>query len=155
MEEIQALHNLNIEWGCITNLMDKISNIEDKIEGGWPELVDMVADAVSEEGEKKTDSADLFFNLYQFLWRLYYRLKNNSEKRPFNVVRRTGTACTDGNGYYDPWFYIYNYDYPTFKWLKSIGCGDRISNEYAIVPEDKLTDKQRRAFERKAKEAIW
>ena len=32
MEEIQALHNLNLEWGCITNLMDKISEIEDKLD---------------------------------------------------------------------------------------------------------------------------
>ena len=151
MEEIQALHNLNLEWGCITNLMDKISDIEDKIEDGWPELIDMVVDAVSEEGENKREPEALFFDLYQYLFRLYYRLKANSEKRPFNVVKRHGVACADGNAYYDPEFYIYNYDYTTFKWLKAIGCGDRISNDYAVVPEDKLTDKQRRAFERKAK----
>lgn len=151
MEEIQTLHNLNLEWGCITNLMDKICNLEDKIEGGWPELVDMVIDAVSEEGENKTDPAALFFNLYQFLFRLYYRLKANPEKRPFNVVRRNGVACTDGGVYYDPEFMIYNFDYATFKWLRTIGCGDRISNDVAYVPIDKLNDKQRRAFERKAK----
>lgn len=149
-KEISDIHNLNIEWGCITNLMDKISNLEDGIEGGWPELVDMVTDAVQEEMDKNTDPTDLFFNLYQFLFRLYYRLKTNPEKRPFNMVRRNGTACTDGNTYYDPDFFIYNYDYTTFKWLKAIGCGDRISNDYAIVPEDKLNDKQRRAMNRKA-----
>lgn len=53
MEEIKQLHSLNLEWGCITNLMDKISTIEDSIEGGWQELVDMVADAMTEEGEEK------------------------------------------------------------------------------------------------------
>ena len=151
MEEIKQLHSLNLEWGCITNLMDKISTIEDKIDGGWPELIDMVADAVTEEGEAKREPAALFFDLYQFLFRLYYRLKANPEKRPFNVVRRNGTACTDGNAYYDPEFFIYNYDYTTFKWLRAIGCGDRISNDYAVVPEDKLNDKQRRAFERRVK----
>lgn len=150
MEEIETLHNLNLEWGCITNLMDKISTLEDKIEGGWPELVDMVADAVDEEGENK-DPASAFFNLYQFLWRLYYRLKANPEVRPFNRVTRNGTSCTDGNAYYDPEFIIYNYDFTTFKWLKSIGCMDRISNEVAYVPVDKLTDKQRRALERRCK----
>lgn len=49
MEEITKLHSLNLEWGCITNLLDKISDFEEKIEGGWPELIDMVVDAVSEE----------------------------------------------------------------------------------------------------------
>ena len=144
MEEITALHNLNLEWGCITNLLDKISDIEDKIEGGWPELIDMVVDAVSEEGENKTDPATLFFNLYQFLFRLYYRLKTNPEKRPFNKVSKTEISGED-------FFLLQNYDYTTFKWLRAIGCGDRISNDYAHVPVSKLTDKQRRAFERKAK----
>lgn len=150
MEEIKQIHDINIEWGCITNLMDKISCLEDKIDGGWPELIDMVADAVTEEGAKK-DPVSAFFDLYQFLWRLYYRLKANPEKRPFNIVKRSGEACADGKTYYDPEFLIYNYDYTTFKWLKAIGCGDGISNECARVPEDRLNDKQRRAFERKSK----
>lgn len=144
MEEIQTLHNLNLEWGCITNLIDKIGGIEDEIEGGWPELIDMVVDAMSEEGEAKREPADLFFDLYQFLFRLYYRLKMNREKRPFNYIKKTKTS-TGGDA-----FMLYNYDYTTFKWIKSIGCGDRISNDYAIIPADKLNDKQRRAFERKA-----
>lgn len=150
MDETIKLHDMDLEWGCITNLMDKISTIEENIEGGWPELTNMVVDAMSEEGEAKRSQADLFFDLYQFLFRLYYRLKANSEKRPFNVVKRSGTACADGNVYYDPEFIIYNYDYTTFKWIKSIGCGDLISNDTIIIPVDKLTDKQRQALERKA-----
>lgn len=141
MEEIQTLHNLNLEWGCITNLMDKIITIEENTEGGWPELTNMVVDAMSEEGEAKRSQADLFFDLYQFYFRLYYRLKMNSEKRPFNTIRRSETEDA---------FILTNYDYTTFKWIKSIGCGDKISNDYAIIPADKLNDKQRRAFERKA-----
>ena len=142
MEEITKLHNLNLEWGCITNLMDKISSIEDRIEGGWPELIDMVVDAMSEEGEAKRDPADLFFDLYQFYFRLYYRLKMNSEKRPFNTIKKSEDEDA---------FILSNYDYTTFKWVKAIGCGDRISNDYVIIPTNKLSDKQRRAFERKAK----
>lgn len=152
MEEIKDLHMLNLEWGCITNLMDRICAIEDKIDGGWPELVEMVADAVTEEGEAKTDPATLFFNLYQYLWRLYYRLKSKPQKRPFNIVKRSGTTDSDGETYYDPEFIIYNYDYKTFKWLKAIGCGENITNDWAKVPVDKLTDKQRRAFARRAGE---
>lgn len=143
MEEIQALHNLNLEWGCITNLMDKIGDMEDKIEDGWPELIDMVVDAVSEEGENKADPATLFFNLYQYLFRLYYRLKANSTKRPFNIIKKTETGGEEA-------FLIQNFDYTMFKWLRGNGFGDRISNDYVIIPKDKLSDKQRRAFERKA-----
>lgn len=144
MEEIQALHNLNLEWGCITNLMDKINDIEDKINGGWPELIDMVVDAVSEEGENKTDPASLFFNLYQYLFRLYHRLKANPIKRPFNVIKKTESAGEDA-------FIIQNFDYTMFKWLRENGFGDSITNDYVIVQKDRLNDKQRRAFERRAK----
>lgn len=145
MDDIQAMHNLNLEWGCITNLMDHILTIEETIDGGWPELSDMVIDAVSEEGENK-DPASAFFNLYVFLWRLFYRLKVNPSKRPFNKVGKTevmGEEC----------FSLQNYDYATFKWLKAIGCGDKISNDYATIPMKQLTDKQRRTLERRVKEA--
>lgn len=145
------MHNLNLEWGCITNLMDKISDLEDKIEGGWPELIDMVADAVTEEGENKADPPTLFFSLYQFLFRLYHRLKVDPDKRPFNIVKRSGAIGADGGTYYDPEFLIYNYDYATFKWAKLIGCGALITNDYIKIPVDKLNDKQRRTLERRCK----
>lgn len=144
MEEIESLHNLSIEWGCITNLISKISDIEDEINGGWPELADMMADAVSEEEEGNADASALFFNLYQFLFRLYYRLKANPAKRPFNIISKTESAGEEV-------FLLQNYDYATFKWLKKIGVGSSISNDCAVVPIGKLSDKQRRAFERKAK----
>ena len=122
MEEISGLHELNIEWGCITNLMDKISEIEDKIEGGWPELIDMVADAVTKEGESG-DAAELFFSLYQFLFRLYHRLKVNDAVREFNTVYK---LTTRGKEVYR----VVNYDYKTFKWAKSGGLMDGVSNDY-------------------------
>lgn len=148
MEEIAALHNLNLEWGCITNLMDKISDIEERVEGGWPELIDMVVDAVSEEDENKSNPEELFFNLYQYLFRLYHRLKVNSKKRPFNTVKRCGSTNHEGETYYDDYI-IYNYDYATFKWLKEIGCGKYMTNDWTKIPVDRLTDKQRRALDRR------
>lgn len=137
MEEILTLHNLNLEWGCITNLMDKISNIEEAIEGGWPELVDMVADAVTEEGEKK-DPESAFFNLYQFLFRLYYRLRTNPEKRPFNQYTK-----------HDEEYWITNYNYAAFKWAKEHGAGSNIDNLVIKVPFSKLTEQERKAIERR------
>ena len=141
MEEISQLHSLNIEWGCITNLMDKISNIEETIEGGWSQLIDMVADAMTEEGENK-DPESVFFNLYQYLWRLYYRLKNNPVKRPFNQYSK------DGEGKY----WITNYTYATFKWAREQKFMYEIDNDNIKIPADKLDDKQRRALDRRVKE---
>lgn len=142
MEEIKTLHELNIEWGCITNLMDKIGDIEDKIEGGWPELVEMVADAIDEDS--KANPEDLFFNLYQFLFRLYYRLKTNPEVRDFNQVSKTNILDKEV-------YRVTNYNYQNFKWAKNNGFADRISNDFIDIDPDKLDDKTKRAFERRCK----
>lgn len=139
MEEIEQLHNLNLEWGCITNLMDKISTIEDSIEGGWPELIDMVADAVTEEGEAK-DPVSAFFNLYQFLWRLYYRVKANPEKRKFNEYSKQGEE-----------YWITNYDFKAFKWAKRKEALGGLDNLVIRIPEDKLTADERRVLNRRCK----
>lgn len=144
MEEIQALHNLNLEWGCITNLLDKIGDIEDKIEGGWEELIDMMADAVDEEGMAKTPPEELFFNLYQFLFRLYHRLKVNPEVREFNQISKVTVA---GKNFYR----VTNYNYQNFKWAKVNGFADTITNDFIDIDECKLTDKQRRAFDRRCR----
>lgn len=138
MEDIEKLHNLNLEWGCITNLMDKISGIEDGIDGGWPELIDMIADAVTEEGENK-DPASAFFNLYQFLFRLYYRVKSNPAKKPFNQYYKGE----------DDKYWIINYSYAIFKWARAQGFAQEIDNDIIKIPADKLNDKQRRVLDRR------
>lgn len=139
MEEIKQLHSLNLEWGCITNLMDKISGIEDNIEGGWPELVDMVADAMTEEGENK-DPASAFFTLYQFLWRLYYRLKADKGKRKFNIYSAQ-----------DEQYWVTNYDYKAFKWAKKKGAVEEIDNLVIKIPKSKLTADECRVLDRRCK----
>lgn len=139
MEEINSLHELSLEWGCITNLMNKISDIEDRMEGGWPELIDMVADAITEEGSNK-DTTSIFFDLYQFLWRLYYRLKAGIKRAPFNQYSKVGEE-----------YWIKNYDYTALKWANNAGFKMGIDNLIIKIPIDKLTDKQRRAFDRRCK----
>ena len=137
MEEIKQLHDLNLEWGCITNLMDRIVNIEEKIEGGWPELADMVIDAVTEEGEKK-NPVEAFFSLYAFLFRLYYRIKALPEKRQFNQYSKQKEE-----------YWITNYNYEAFKWARAHDFVEGIDNLVIKIPADKLTDKERRAIERR------
>ena len=101
MDEIDELHTRGLEWGCIANLITKIGDIEEKIEGHWDELLDMLADMIEKEGD---------------------------EKDPAKIT---------------------NYDYKTFKWAKTEGFVDTVSNDYIDLLADKLTTNQRRAFDRR------
>lgn len=141
MEEIEELHTRSLEWGCIANLIDKIGNIEEKMGVHWDELLDMVADMVDQEGQEK-DPMKIFFDMYAFCFRLYYRLRSNPTKRDFNQVSKTNIAGKEV-------YRITNYDYKTFKWARSEGFINGVSNDYIDLPEDKLTTNQRRAFDRR------
>lgn len=137
MEEINEIHSTSLEWGAITNLIDRISAIEENMDGHWDNLINMVADVITEEGQNK-DPESIFFGIYQFMFRLYYRLRDNPTKRDFNILSKT-----------DKGFMLTNYDYKTFKWAMSGGFAMTISNDYIDLPMDKLTTGQVRAFERR------
>lgn len=141
MEEIDELHATALEWGCITKMINRIGSIEETIEGGWDELLNMIADMVEENSQEK-DAAKVFFYIYQFIFRLYYRLKRNPEKRAFNQISK---ITITGKEVYR----ITNYDYKTFKWAKENGLVMELSNDCLDLPEDKLTINQRRAFDRR------
>lgn len=141
MEEITELHTRSLEWGCICNLIDKISEIEDKMDGHWDELCDMIADTVDQEGQEKNPEV-IFFHLYEFFFRLYYRLRSNPTKRNFNQVSKTNIAGKEV-------YRVTNYDYKTFKWARTGGFIEGVSNDYMDLPADKLTTNQRRAFDRR------
>lgn len=141
MEEINDLHTRNLEWGCVCNLIDKISEIENKIDGHWDELCDMVADTIDQEGGEK-DPAKVFFVIYEFFFRLYYRLRNNPTKRAFNQIDKLEISGKEV-------YRITNYDYKMFKWTKQEGFIDGISNDYIDLPSDKLTTNYKRAFDRR------
>lgn len=143
MDEIKELHTRNLEWGCICNLVDKISEIEDNMEGHWDELAEMVAQALTDEQDNK-DPETLFFNLYEYMFRLYYRVRNNPTKRLFNQVSKTVIDTEDV-------YRITNYDYNTFKWAKNIGCAETITNDYIDFPSKKLNESLIRTFERRLK----
>ena len=141
MEEITELHTRSMEWGCVCNLIDRISKIEEDIEGHWDELLDMIADIINQEG-REDNPEKIFFNLYDFFFRLYYRLRSNPVKRPFNTVSKISIAGKEV-------YRITNYDYKTYKWAKCGGFMDGISVDYMDLPADKLTTNQRRAFDRR------
>lgn len=141
MDEINDIHTRDLEWGCITNLLDRIESVEDGIDGHWDELIDMMADMMTEEGDNK-DPSKVFFDVYQYCYRLYYRLRANPTKRKFNQVDKITIAGKEV-------YRITNYDYKTFKWAKSGGFIEGVSNDCIDLPSDKLTTNQRRAFDRR------
>lgn len=141
MEEIEEVHSRSLEWGCVCNLIDKIGNIEDQMDEHWDELLDMVADMIDQEG-RENDPSKIFFDVYAFCFRLYYRLRANNTKRAFNQVSKINTAGKEK-------YRITNYDYKTFKWARAEGFIDEVSNDYIDLPVDKLTTNQRRAFDRR------
>lgn len=141
MEEIDEVHTLSLEWGCVCNLINKISDIEEKRNEPWDELLDMIADMIDKEGAEK-DPAKVFFDTYAFCFRLYYRLRTNPTKRAFNQINKTNIAGKEV-------YRITNYDYNTFKWARKEGFVEGVSNDYIDLPTDKLTISQRRAFDRR------
>ena len=141
MEEIDSLHSANLEWGCITVLANKICDLEEKIDGGWDALVNMVADIIEENSYEK-DPATVFFIIYQFMFRLYFRIKANPVKREFNQISKTTIVGKEV-------YRVTNYNYKNFKWAHENGFISTISNDYIDIPADKLTTNQRRNFERR------
>lgn len=111
------------------------------MDGHWDELLDMIADMVDQEGQEKSPEK-IFFDVYAYMFRLYHRLRSNPIERNFNQVSKIDIAGKEV-------YRITNYDYKTFKWARSEGFVDGISNDYIDLPADKLTTNQRRAFERR------
>lgn len=141
MEEINELHTRSLEWGCVCNLIDKIGELEENIDGHWDKLLNMIADVISEEGEEK-DPSVIFFTIYEFFFRLYYRIRSNPTKREFNQISKITVAGEEV-------YRITNYDYKTFKWAKSGGFIGGVSNDYIDLPDKKLTVNQRRSLDRR------
>ena len=137
MDEINDIHSTSLEWGAITNIVDRISEIESKMDEPWDELIDIIANAIDEESQNK-DPETIFFTIYQYIFRLYYRIRSNPTKRKFNIISKV----KDG-------FRVTNYDSKTFKWASAGGFIMTISNDYIDLPMDKLTTSQARAFERR------
>ena len=129
MDDIDALKQVQIEWGCLTNIADRICTLEEMIEGGWPELTDMVADILTDAGATKEPTA--LFVVYSYLFRLYFRIKGDPEKKVFNNYSSQGNE-----------FWISNYDFNTFKWALEHNFSEQIDNNIIKIPEGKLTAKQ-------------
>lgn len=133
----------DVEWKSIVNLVGKIGEEADRLD--WQELADMAVSAL-EEMEKEKDPAIILFVWQQFFFRLYYRVKKYSQKLEFNTVYETSRL----ENHQDRKFYqVNNYDYKMFVWAKKKGFMDYTTNNFLLVPMDKLSEKEKENFEKK------
>ena len=138
-DDSDYIRETTLAYGAVMNMMDRVVSINED----WTELLDMMSDVFDEEHSNK-DPEDIFSTVYQFIFRLYLRLKVNPEKRQFNIVTHEKTSTGE-------WFRITNYDYNTFKWAKKGGFISGITNDFIDLPLEKLNDNQIKAFERRVK----
>ncbi len=128
MEELSQKNNVTFMWGSVAKIMCDIDDTCSTIDGGWPEIIEMVADCFEDAKDKPV--CEVFANIFNFLYRLNWRIKTDPRKRPFNTVSEEEESFT-----------ISNYDYATFKWAKSLGVKIE-HNDKIVVPKVKLTTKQ-------------
>lgn len=132
-------------WSYISKLLDKIDEQAERLH--WDELLDKAAD-VFDAANKETDASRVFFEPYQYLFRLYYRVKKMDAPAPFNEVYNTKRPV---NGKDQPFFRIRYYDYSTFLWARKNGFTEYLDNNMIDIPKDKLTEAQRKHFEKQVK----
>ena len=129
-------------WGSISNKIDKIETEADRL--NWGAIIDMVADAFQDG--TNMESLDLFVALYQFTFRLLYRLKSMDQPEPFNQISKT----TRLENHQDTTYYqVKNYDYKMFKWALKRGYVQYLTNNWFLVPEASLSPSEKRKFENK------
>lgn len=128
-------------WGSISNKIDKIETEADRL--NWDQIIDMVADAFNDPAP---DPLDLFLTLYQFTFRLLYRLKSMDKPEPFNQISKT----TRLENHQDTTYYqVKNYDYRMFKWALNRNYTQYLTNDWFLVPETSLSPSEKRKFENK------
>lgn len=131
-------------WGSISNKMDKIGDEADRI--GWDAVIDMVAEAYDDGS--RMDPLQLFLILYQFMFRLYYRLRAMDKPMPFNEVSKT----TRLENHEDREFYmVMNFDYKMFKWALAKKFTYYMTNQWFLIPIDELSASEKHNFEKRLK----
>lgn len=134
-----------IQWSFISKLLDKLEDQADRI--GWDGLIDE-ATKVFDMANKETDTAKVFFEPYQYLFRLYYRVKKMDSPAPFNETYKVSHLINHKD---EPFIRLKNYDYKSFLWARKNGFVDYLSNDIIDIPMSELSQAQIRAFEKHLK----
>lgn len=132
-------------WGSIARTVERIGYVADELR--WEELVDMVSEAFDKASKEKS-SEILFFDWFQFFFRLYHRVKRMKEPQPFNEIYNDKRYEKN-----EPieMFRVANYDYKMYLWAKRKDCLDTMTNGWFLVRKDKLTPAELGSFEGKVK----
>lgn len=138
MDDADYIRETTLAYGAVMNLMDRIVSLAE----GWEEILDMIEETFEEEYNERNPEK-IFTTIYQFLFRVYLRLKTNPNKREFNIT-------TIENNNVKEWVRITNYDFNTFKWVKENGFISGLTNDFVDIPLEKLNEKQIKAFKKKA-----
>lgn len=139
------MDDASLQWSCLSKLIDKLGDQAERLH--WDELTEEVAD-VFDYANKETDTAKIFFEPYQYLFRLYHRVKTLSKADTFNEVYRT-TRYIDGNN--TLCYRIRYYDFKTFLWARDNGLAEFLDNNSIEIPKSKLTDAQIKSLDAKLK----
>ena len=142
MEELNKITKEDslLGWGTASALLAKAGDLAEAM--GRDDIINMISDSM-DLMEQETDASKIFFNVYQFAWRMYFRMKMLDKNMPLNRV-------TLENRNHEEVYVVTNYDYKMFIWAKSKGYGNTLTNTEFTVSPSTLTPAEARRFEKQA-----
>lgn len=142
MEELEKIKQVDdlLGWGTVSSLLSKAADTAEEM--GRDDIVNMLSEALSQMDTIREPSR-IFFDAYQFAFRVYFRMKTLAKDMPINRVTQEHRGAEDV-------YVVTNYDYKMFLWAKSKGyTGTLTNNEFTVSPSS-LTPAELRRFEKQA-----
>jgi hypothetical protein len=127
-------------WGTASALLAKAGDLAEAM--GRDDIINMLSDSF-DLMESEKDASKIFFNVYQYAWRVYFRMKSLNKDMPINRV-------TLENRNHEEVYVVSNYDYKMFLWAKSKGYTKTLTNNEFVVEPESLTPAEKRRFEKQA-----
>lgn len=139
MDELKKIEEADTlaGWGTASALLDKAGELAEK--KGRDDIINMISDSMDLMEQAK--GSEIFFNVFQFAWRMYFRMKMLDKDMPINMVRLEKRNHEDV-------YVVYNYDYKMFLWGKSKGYSSSLTNMEFTVSPSTLTPAEARRFEK-------
>ena len=140
MEELEKVKKEDelMGWGTAATLLGKAADLAEEM--GRDDIINMLSDAF-DLMETIREPSKVFFDVYQFAFRVYFRMKKLAKDMPINRVTLEHRGVDDV-------YVVTNYDFKMFLWAKNKGYASTISNNDFIVPPETLTPAEARRFEK-------
>lgn len=142
MEELNNIEKEDnlLGWGTASALLAKAGDLAEAM--GRDDIINMLSDSF-DLMESEKEASKIFFNVYQYAWRVYFRMKSLNKDMPINRV-------TLENRNHEEVYVVSNYDYKMFLWAKSKGYTKTLTNNEFVVEPESLTPAEKRRFEKQA-----